>query len=228
MRKALIVVPSFAGVEPRPLESFMQIAIAAGRTCPDWRFGVIAPRRQSLPMAMNNAAKTVMEQKFDALIAFDDDCFPPFDCIPRLIAHFEAGREFVAGVGVMRGYPHTTTVARQFPEGHSLVQKGSQIEIRGHEWLDDVDALPELAEVDFCGVPVALMARSIFEKVEPPFFGLHGEDGGVVTHDVFFCRKLKEAGIPVLVDTTIKCGHLSEAPIITFENRAIARELVGG
>jgi hypothetical protein len=38
---------------------------------------------------------------------------------------------------------------------------------------------------------------------------------------------MKAAGIPVLVDTTLKCGHLSEAPVITFENRGLARELVG-
>lgn len=228
MRKALIVVPTFAGVLPRPFRSFLEIAMVAGRQCPDWKFGFVAPERQSLPMAMNQAAQTVVQQGFDALIAFDDDCFPPYDCIPRLLAHLDAGRAFVAGVGVMRGYPHTTTIAEVFEEGPSLVQRpNGRTTVVGHRWLDDVDALPTVAEVDFCGVPVAVMARSIFEQVPAPWFGLHGEDGGTVTHDVFFCRKLQAAGIPVLVDTSIKCGHLAEAPIVTFENRRHARELVG-
>ena len=227
MRKALIVVPTFAGVLPRPFKSFLEIATVAGRMCPDWRFGFMVPERQSLPMAMNTAVHTLLAQDYDAIIAFDDDCFPPYDCIPRLLAHAEAGRSFVAGVGVMRSYPHTTTVAEVFPEGQSLVYQGDAITVKGHQWLDDVDALPELAEVDFCGVPVALMARACFEQVTAPWFGLHGDDGGTVTHDVFFCRKLKAAGIPVLVDTSIKCGHLAEAPIVTFENRSYARELVG-
>lgn len=227
MRKALIVVPTFAGILPRPFRGFLEIAIVAGRMCPDWRFGVIAPERQSLPMAMNAAAQTVREQGYDALIAFDDDCFPPYDCIPRLLAHYDDGKAFVAGVGVMRNYPHTTTIAEVFKEGYTLVRHADQARIVGHQWLDDIDTLPALAEVDFCGVPVALMARSIFDTVPGPWFGLHGPDGGTVTHDVFFCRKLKAAGIPVLVDTTLKCGHLSEAPVITFENRGLARELVG-
>jgi hypothetical protein len=227
MRKALIVFPVFQSVYPRPFRGFLEIAMVAGRMCPEWKFGFLAPERSSLPMAMNGAAQTVVEQGYDALIAFDDDCFPPFDCIPRLLAHYDAGRQFVAGVGVMRGYPHTTTAAKVFDEGPSLVQQGDRMKVTSHQWLDNIETLPALAEVDFCGVPVALMARSVFETVKSPWFGLHGPDGGTVTHDVFFCRKLKAAGIPVLVDTTLKCGHLAEPPVITFENRDHARELVG-
>jgi len=229
MRKCLVVIPTFAGVLPRPFRNFMDIAMVTGRMCPDWKFAWTAPERKSLPNAMTESVEQVLQHGYDALIAFDDDCFPPYDCIPRLLAHLDKGREFVAGVGVMRGYPHTTTVAEVFPEGHTLIANGATGgKVAGHKWLDNVDALPELAEVDFCGVPVAIMARSIFEKVEAPWFGLHWPDGGVVTHDVFLCRKMKKAGIPVLVDTTLKCGHLAEAPIITFENREIARQLVGG
>lgn len=228
-KKALLAVPTFAGVEPRPFQRFLEIAIAAGRLCPDWRFAVQAPERESLPYAMNRMGQIVLQQGFDALIVFDDDCFPPPDCIPTLLAHHAEGRAFVAGVGIMRGFPHTTTVARVFPEGLSLVTGQDRAPaVVGHEWLDDLSQLPELAEVDFCGVPVALFSRSVFERVPAPWFGLHADDGGTVTHDVFFCRKLKAAGLPVLVDTRIRCGHLSAAPVVTFENRAQARELVGG
>lgn len=225
MRKALLVFPVFQAVYPRPFRSFVELCYVAGRTCPTWKFGFHAPERQSLPMAMNGAAQIVLDQGYDALIAFDDDCFPPYDCIPRLIAHHEAGRAFVAGLGVMRGYPHTTTVAQVFREP-VILQHEATARVAMHQWLDDVPA-GDLIEADFCGVPVALMGRSIFERLTPPWFGLHGEDGGTVTHDVFLCRKLKAAGIPVLVDTTLKCGHLAEAPIVTFQNRAHARELVG-
>jgi hypothetical protein len=126
----------------------------------------------------------------------------------------------------MRNFPHTTTIAEVFPEGPTLHAHETGAKITGHRWLDDLDRLQPLAEVDFCGVPVALMARSIFETVPAPWFGLYGDDGVTITHDVFFCRKLKAAGIPVLVDTTMKCGHLGEAPIVTFENRNRVRELV--
>jgi len=229
MPKALVVVPTFAGVMPRPFRGLMEIVYVAGRKCPDWTFGFIAPERQSLVRAMTDAGALVVQQGFDCLITFDDDCFPPFDCIPRLIAHREHGHTFVAGVGVMKGFPHTTTIGREFPEGYSLLHCPSgNTTITAHEWLDDIDAMPALAEVDFCGVPVAMIGREAFERTEKPWFALHGSDGGQVTHDVFFCRRLKDAGIKVLVDTSLRCGHLTDAPVITFDNRSNARELVGG
>jgi len=43
---------------------------------------------------------------------------------------------------------------------------------------------------------------------------------------VFFCNKLREAGIPVKVDGTIKCGHLLDPTIATFDNREFLRASV--
>lgn len=228
MRKALVVFPTFSGPPPRAFAEFLKIAYVTGRAAEGWAFAWLAPERQSLVRAMTQAAEMVLTQGFDCLITFDDDCFPPVDCIPRLLAHRDAGRTFVAGVGVMKGYPHTTTVGRVYPEGYSIVAgDGRSPILSAHAWQDDLATLPPLADVDFCGVPVAVIGREAFEQAEKPWFALHGADGGQVTHDVFFCRRLKAAGIPVLVDTTIRCGHLADPPVITFDNRAVARELVG-
>ena len=228
MRKCLVVVPTFDGPYARPFRSFMEIMYVAGRACPDWNFAFQAPERSSLPAAMNHVGNMVLAHSIDALIVFDDDCFPPYDCIPRLLKHYDDGQYFVAGVGITRNYPHVTTIARKFAEGHTLTAyPNGRKKVTNHQWLDDISGLGTLAEVDFCGVPVAMMARKVFAELPAPWFGLHGEDGGVVTHDVFFCTKLRAAGLPVLVDTTLKCGHLAEAPIVTFENRDTVRELVG-
>lgn len=229
MPKCLIVVPTFSGPPPVALESFMRMAYVAGRTCEGWQFAFTSPGRTNLVRAMTAAAEQVLQGDFDCLITFDDDCFPPFDAIPRLLAHRAAGHTFVAGAGVMKGYPHTTTIGQAFPEGWTLLQgEGRAPALTGHQWLDNLDALPALADVDFCGVPVAVIGREAFERCAKPWFSLIAEDGGQVTHDVFFCRRLKAAGFRVLVDTTLRCGHLADPPVITFENRAVARELVEG
>jgi hypothetical protein len=83
-------------------------------------------------------------------------------------------------------------------------------------------------DVDFCGVPAAIIRKDVFERVPAPWFGDQDHKGGEMTHDVYFCRKLKAADIPVTVDGTIRCGHLAEAPIITFENRDHARASMRG
>jgi hypothetical protein len=123
----------------------------------------------------------------------------------------------------MRGYPFTTTVANYYPEGITAVvgANGKVGQLSGFEWLDEFPQ--ELKEADFCGVPAAIVHRRCFEAVAPPWFADLDEHGERLTHDVYFCRKLKEAGIPVMVDGTIRCGHLTEAPIVTFDNRASAR-----
>lgn len=223
--RILLVFPIFQAVYPRAFHNFAELLITAARNerTKDVKFGVMVQERKSLVAAMNEAAETLIEQGFDAMIMFDDDCFPPIDAIPRLVAHcVEGGHPFVAGLGVMRGYPFTTTAAKYYPEGitASYDEKG-KLRLAGFEWLDDFPA--ELTPVDFCGVPIAMVMRECFERVEFPWFADLDEQGRRMTHDVYFCRKLKDAGIPVMVDGTMRCGHMSEAPIITFENRPQAR-----
>jgi hypothetical protein len=222
-KKILLVFPIFQAVYPRAFGSFAQILIAAGRQ-QDYLFGVCVHERQSLVAAMNQVAERMVAEDWAACIIFDDDCFPPYDVVPRLLTRcFDEGHQFVSATGVMRGYPFTTTVARYYDEGISAVLKddGRLDHLAGFEWLDDLPH--ELVDVDFCGVPAAIVHRDVFLKIAPPHFGDQDDKGVQITHDVYFCRKLKAAGIPVKVDGTIRCGHMAEAPIITFENRAGAR-----
>lgn len=223
-KRILLVWPIFQALYPRPFETFAQICIAAGRQT-DYLFAVKVFERQSLVAAMNLVGDLVLARQFDAVIVFDDDCFPPVDVVPKLLQRcFDEGHPFVSAVGIMRGFPYTTTVARCYPEGVTARIGHSKPEVAGFEWIDD---LPDaLVEADFCGVPAAIIHRSCFERIPSPWFGDLDQRGERVTHDAYFCRKLKAAGIPVQVDGTLRCGHLTEAPIITFENRAIPRAAV--
>jgi hypothetical protein len=221
-KRIFLVFPIFQAVYPRPFQTFMEIALLAGRL-PGYEFGLWSPERQPLVTAMNSVADTMTRTDYwDACIVFDDDCFPPRDVIKRLLARcFDEGHPFVAGTGLMRAYPFTTTAAKFYPEGITSVWKDNRTWLSGFEWMD---AIPEeLVDADFCGVPVAIIHRSCFEKLEKPWFGDQDAKGERVTHDVFFCNKLRQAGIPVKVDGTIKCGHLLDPTICTFDNRELLR-----
>lgn len=224
MTKILFGVPVFASVYPKPFETFLAMAVAAGdRLHGKVELSVRVHLRDNLVAAMNTFGKIVLDHGFDALIVADDDCLPPVDAIPRLVAHLEAGKDYVSTVGFMRGFPHTTTIGRYLPEGRTLIKTEHGLEWRGFQWLDDLRNAPPLLEADFCGVPIALMSRRCFERTQAPWFGTE-IDGGSCTHDVFFAQRLKDAGIPVLVDTTIVCGHLADGAIITPESRLAARQ----
>lgn len=224
--KVLLVWPVFQALYPRPFHNFANILIHAGRQT-DYELFVHVIERSSLVTAMNAVGELVRQGPWDACVVFDDDCFPPYDVVPRLLTRcFDEGHAFVAAAGLMRGYPYTTTAATYYPEGITALVKPDKTfdHLAGFQWVDD---LPDaLTEVDFCGVPAAVIHRRVFETIAPPWFGDADPDGQRLTHDVYFARKLQAAGFKVMLDGTLKCGHLTEAPIITFENRAQARELV--
>lgn len=224
-RRVLLCWPIFQALYPRPFANFAEGLIAAGRQT-GYLFGVKVYERSLLVPAMNDLGHLVLQGGWDAVIVFDDDCFPPYDTIPRLLARcFDEGHPLVAAAGLMRNYPWTTTVARSYPEGITAVEGGPRgVQCAGFEWLDD---LPEtLQDADFCGFPAVILHRRVFEQVTPPWFGDTDAVGARVTHDTYLCRKVKAAGLSVKVDGTIQCGHLIEAPIITRENRAASRAVL--
>jgi len=207
------------------METFLAMAVAAGdQLHGKVELSVRVHARDSLVTAMNTYGQLVLDHGFDALIIADDDCLPPFDAIPRLVDHLHAGRDYVSTVGYMRGYPHTTTIGRYLKHGVSAVQTPYGVEWKGFQWLDNLDGAPPLLEADFCGVPLALMSRRCFEKGEVPWFGTQMPEGSC-THDIFFAKRMQAAGIPVLVDTTIRCGHLADPAIIDETSRHIARQV---
>ncbi len=225
MKRWLVGVPSFTHILPAAGYNFLCIFLRAGKDLTGHSFVLMNAERQILHMCMNKAVEIVLEQDYDGMIAFDDDCLPPPHVVGRLIAHTEAGREFVAGMGYMRNYPHTTTVGKLYPEG--LTYQADTNTYSAFYWLDKLPMQERgLITADFCGLPVAIWTKAALEKCEKPVFGTTDKQGGEMTHDVFMSRRLTAAGIPVLIDTTIECGHIAPAPVITSVTREGARAAV--
>jgi FkbM family methyltransferase len=67
-----------------------------------------------------------------------------------------------------------------------------------------------VVEIEACGMGCALIKGEVFRKMPYPHFyykeALTMRD--TVSEDVYFCRKAKEHGFTVWVDTTIKCDHV--------------------
>lgn len=221
-KRWLIVVPIFQTVLPEAFYNFTAMFLRTARDLPDYTFDVMSAARSILHMVMNQAAGAVIEKGYAGLILADDDCLPPPDAIVRLVRHAERGHGFVAAMGYMRNYPYTTTVGKYYPEGPTLIEATG--ECSAFRWLDTLPMKQRgLLEADFCGVPLAVLTREAIERCQQPVFGTQGEDGGAMTHDVFLCRRLQAAGLKVLVDTSIECGHIIPAPVINSITREAAR-----
>ena len=245
-KRVLLFFPVFHSVLPAAFQNFLRIGMMAARHCPEWVFDPWVVSRASIHGAMNMAVETALDQGHEYLIAFDDDCLPElsefqagdkkrWQVIPRLLALGEKGHPIISGVGYMRGFPHTTTVGRQYTQGVSFVMgpdDDSQNVMKGFYWVDDIDKHTDecdadgLLQADFCGVPIVCIHRSVLEKVPKPLFETRDEGGGQCTHDIYFCNKAREAGFSIKVDTHIDCGHIIEQPIINkFTKSDMQRQL---
>lgn len=225
--RVLLVFPIFSFVWPQAFAAFMAAALHAARHCPDYKFDLFTPERMLLHTAMNLAAQTCIQNPFyTGMIAFDDDCLPPSNLIQRLLAHAEHKHHIVAGVGYMRGYPHTTTVGRYYDHGQSIVG-GEQ---RGFDWLDDLPVHEAdehgLLTVDFCGMPAMFISRACLHQLDAPHFSHGDKTGSVTTHDIYFCNKARDKGYEIKVDVTLECAHIGPAPLITRLTRDTARAAV--
>lgn len=247
-KRVLLFFPVFAHVYPRAFENFLRLVAVAARMCPQFIFDPWVVERSSLPSAMNRAADTAIEQGHYALIAFDDDCLPVlhdypigdarrWQVLPRMLTLLEHN-PIVAGVGYMRGYPHTTTVGKMYEHGVSMVVEGEgadeALSVKGFHWVQDIDA-PEyvaqrdpngLLDVDFCGVPILGIRRDVLLTVPHPLFETRDHLGRASTHDIYFCNKAKAHGFAIKVDTHTDCGHIVESPIVNRHTRRQLQALV--
>jgi GT2 family glycosyltransferase len=61
-----------------------------------------------------------------------------------------------------------------------------------------------LIEVDSVGMACCLIKREVFESIDQPWFYPLENKG----EDFSFCKRAKDKGYPIFVDTNIEAGHI--------------------
>lgn len=71
---------------------------------------------------------------------------------------------------------------------------------------------PRLGEVDRIGLGIALVRADVFARLERPWFGIRWceEIQDFEGEDWWFCRRLTDAGVPILIDhrLSLQIGHI--------------------
>jgi hypothetical protein len=139
-------------------------------------------RGSILPDNRNRLLRGAVEGGAGHLLFLDADMdFPP-DTLHRLLAH---RREVVAANYVKRRLPAVPLARRA---GRPIVSEPGQ---HGLEAVDSV------------GAGVMLIDVTVLSRIQPPAFAFieaPGRPGAFLGEDIFFCRKLAAAGIPVHID----------------------------
>ena len=136
------------------------------------------------------ATEKALESGADYILHLDIDEIYPKDTIEILMNHIDSGKEVVGGLYKSR--TSDTLSAFEF------------VNEAGHTRPLDVKPNTGLQKVDSMGMGGMMTSIDIYDKIEKPWFF------GVVGHgdDVAFCKRLKDAGIQVWLDTDLQFGHL--------------------
>lgn len=159
-----------------------------------WTFLRIGSQR--IDIARNRAVKALLEnEEFTHLLMLDADQRHRPDMVQRLGRRVadDPTRLIVSALYYRRGEPYEPLAFNQDKAGHMYQLAG---------------LTPGICKVDYLGTGCMLVAREVFERIEEPWFWYdYPAPGKYPSEDICFCRKCREAGIDLWLDTTIESAH---------------------
>jgi hypothetical protein len=148
-------------------------------------------RAHPVDRCRNLCVREFLQSPHSHLLFIDSDIVPPTNCLDAMLA---AGREVVCGV-----YPLQL-------EGHLCSSVARKLAPNTYGFLNDFPDEP--FEVDAAGMGCCLIARSLLERMQPPWFLFQVRpDHHQTGEDIFFFEKCAELGVRALVLPQLLCAH---------------------
>jgi len=170
-----------------------------GFTAIDFHWAKNFPRVDTM---RDSSIALARQEGFSHVLFLDADMVWPTDVLDRMLRHAALERALVSGLYVVRTPPYAPTAM-----GQRFRQPGSQVD----QFYRQGEYGADLIDVDVVGMGCCLIPMDVFDAIGPrPWFHYQDDDHGwpLVTEDVPLCLKAKEAGYRILLDPTIKCGHV--------------------
>ncbi len=166
-------------------------------------------------VARNTIVERFLKRDSECLLFLDSDqLFKPKNLFQRLL---DINADIAAGISFKKAYPYYPTIYRDY-DG---------------ERFQPISNYPrnKIIEVDAVGMFCTLIKREVFERMKPPWFEFKKtkDKGELIGEDLVFCRKAKQLGFVIKVDTSLIIPHVGG--IIddrTFQHTRLALNLVHG
>lgn len=172
--------------------------------------------RMGVNYAREAMANFAIINKMDYMLCIDDDQIVPKDMFERLYASMIKNEADIIA----------PMVTQRVPPFYPVMWKHSWFDENGKKAINCdfiKDYEPNSVVVcDAIGFGVALVKVSILEKVNAPRFFSNNSFG----EDIWFCMKARAAGAKIVMDTSIKVGHLRPPEIATERDYVKANNLV--
>lgn len=137
---------------------------------------------------------------FSHVLFLDADMVWPTDVLVKMLRHHAAG--IVGGLYLLKAPPYSPVALTDIVESEGGVDHYAYLAEYGDE----------LVPVNVLGMGCTLVPVAVLDKIGArPWFSYQEDQDGWprVSEDVPFCKKAREAGVPILLDPTVKCGHVT-------------------
>ena len=197
MEKVLIAVPTFESVQPATFKSIYDLDTSGFDACFEPITGY------TVAHARNKIVERGFELGADLVLMVDSDIVLPGAALQLLALDDE---DVVSGVYMHRDPESKDSV------NTNLVKLG-QFNYYDQVSRDEIHAFErdgvQLLEVKGGGLGCCLINMAVFEAIDNPWFAWRSyANGKMLSEDLHFCEKLKEAGITFHADPRVQCGHV--------------------
>lgn len=195
--KILLAVPTFENIYPDTFKSLWELE----RDGHELIFEFI--RGYDIATARNKIAQRAIELETDYVLMVDNDVVIPKDALKNLLQN---NHDVCTGYYLRRSHAQKkdgATCVFQMREGGFKVTYDAEqlktIRLNGQTQM----------QVRGNGFGCALIKTSVFNRLQFPYFDwVNYENKGLLSEDLYFCRKCAEANIPIYVDLRVQCGHM--------------------
>lgn len=174
---------------------------------PDWtiisqeasRVPALQCRFASLAASLNFIGKAFLATSAEWLFLLNDDHIYPPDTLLRLLSH---DKDFVTAIYLKKQIPFEPILYDRFDENGQMLGKVFKSYEGG------------LVPIVGCGDGGLLIKRRVLETIKYPWWEMSSpESPDLITQDLIFCKKVREAGFEMWADLDAWIGHLAIMPI---------------
>ena len=156
--------------------------------------------------ARNSLVKEAIERGFDRMLWLDSDMTFETDLMERLSARMDEGLDIVSGIYFKRRKPIKPVIYKDI----GYYKQGSNYTPAALSYDDyPKESLFEVKGFGFgCVLHSVDIAKKVQEKYGLPFSPVMG-----FGEDLSFCGRLTELSVKMWVDSSVKCGHVSQSVV---------------
>ena len=201
--RVLIAIPTFENITPDTFKAVWDLD-KQGLEC-DFEF----VRGYDCATARNRIAQKAIDGGYDYVLMVDNDVTPKPDALKSLISR---NVQVVSGYYLHRNDDNEpsdrTCICRLRDEDGKLY---FNYPLESEYTVEELNSFNSIMRIHGGGMGCILIKVDVFGKIPYTWFDwVNYADGnrGMLSEDLFFCERLKSAGIPMYVDPKVHCGHL--------------------